>query len=61
MFSSGTRVDPSPTAGLAEQLKVNGRTRFGATEVAVLRLNAISAWAARVAEGRGVDTTELRI
>ena len=36
VFTSGTRVDPSPTAGLAEQLKVNGRTGFGATGVAVL-------------------------
>jgi hypothetical protein len=61
LFSSEARIDPSPTAGLAEQLKVDGRTRFGATGVAVLRLHAISAWAARVTEGRGVDTAELRV
>ena len=58
MLSLATRPNPNPSFG-TQELEEDGRAWLGATGVAVLGVNAVTAWATRVAERTGIGKAKL--
>ena len=58
MLSLAARPNPNPSFG-TQELEEDGRAWLGATGVAVLGVNAVTAWATRVAERTGIGKAKL--